>query len=139
SHPDHADLRRAAGFFHAGEGRDTRVELVPLAARFELTPAGGEFSAGGIHLSVPEGAVAEAVTVRAARLPLDLAYEDSPDIQLLRLGAVEFAPEGLRFAKPVTVSVELHLESSSGSGRILLQDPASGRFLPETSGEVTIA
>src|SRR5690606_4134915 len=41
SHPDHADLRRAAGFFHAGEGRDTRVELVPLALSFALTPAGG--------------------------------------------------------------------------------------------------
>jgi len=138
SHPDHADLRRAAGFFHAGEGRDTRVELVPLALSFALTPAGGEFSAGGIHLSVPEGAVAEAVTVRAARLPLDLAYEDSPDIQLLRLGAVEFAPEGLRFARPVTVSVALDQESPSGNGRILLQDPASGRFVPEGAGEVTL-
>ena len=138
-HPDHADLRRAAGFFHAGEGRDTRVELVPLALRFELTPAGGEFSAGGIRLSVPEGAVAEPVTVRAARLPLDLAYEDSPDIQLLRLGAVEFAPEGLRFAKPITVSVDLDQAGPSGTGRLLLQAPASGRFTPETASEVTIA
>ena len=128
SHPDFAELRRAAGFFFAGQGRATQVELVALGERFELTPAGGKFASGGISLSVPEGAVSGPVTVRAARLPLDMAYEQSSDMQIQRLGAVEFAPAGLTFNKPVTVTLDLDYVGPSTSASLLLLDRTSGGF-----------
>lgn len=139
SHPDFAELRRAAGFFYAGIDQPTRVELFAFSERFELTPAGGEFASGGISLQVPEGAVGEPVTVRAARLPLEMAYGDSPDVQVQRLGAVEFSPAGLQFSKPVTVTLDLDYVGPSATGSLLLLNRDSGDFAPEDTAPVNIA
>ncbi|KJS05981.1 MAG: hypothetical protein VR73_10835 [Gammaproteobacteria bacterium BRH_c0] len=139
SHPEYAELRRAAGFFYAGPGQATQVELFALSERFDLTRAGGEFASGGISLKVPEGAVSEAVTVRSTRLPLDMAYEQSAEVQIQRLGAVEFAPAGLTFNKPVTVAIDLDYVGPSSSANLLLLDRGSGRYTGEKESLVTIA
>lgn len=130
-HPQMSSLSRQAGYFYAGENRETVVELFALRHVFKLTPAGGEFRAGGIYLRVPEGAVTEAVTVYATRLPLDLAYDDSADLQIQRLGAVEFGPEGLRFNKPVDVAIDLDYGGPSSEGSLLLFDEGKERFAPQ--------
>ena len=137
-HPDYADLHRAAGFLWTGGEGPAEIALQPLAEQFHLTPAGGRFSGGGITLEVPAGAVDRPVTVRAGRLPLDLAYADGADLQLQRLGAVEFAPAGLRFNHPVSVTVDLSYGSESGEGRVLLFDPASGEFRSEAGVDAVV-
>lgn len=65
-------------------------------------PAGGEVTLDGVRVVIPEGALAEEVSVGIA-----VAGSDAPALASARSRSYAFTPHGLTFAKPVTVTIPL--------------------------------
>jgi hypothetical protein len=137
SHPDAVPAAWPAWRLWSGEGGTASVVLPRYTESFAAGPAGGVFRGRTMTLEVPEGALDRPVTIRAAALPPDLAYDDGPGIQPRRLAAVALAPEGLRFARPVRLRLPNALAAEAPPGDVLLRwDARSGRYLPAADAAV---
>lgn len=135
THPDHVARTLAARELYMEEDGTAEVMLPAYRHQFRVTPAGGTYRSGDIMIEVPEGAVSEPVTIRAARPPLAFGFDDRPGVQADRTLAVAFAPAGLVFAKPITV----RLPAADGAlvpTTLYHRDPASGLYAPDDSGSV---
>jgi hypothetical protein len=75
---------------------------------FVVGPGGGTFTADGVVLTVPSGAVGEAVTITVVDDPAGAPSGFTVDGKIYR-----FAPEGLTFSVPVTVSFPTQSTSES--------------------------
>lgn len=109
-HPRLARRIVRAGDLMTVDGPATPVHLVPYTSYFNITPAGGIYTSGELTLEVPPGAVSKNVKVLAANLPLDFAYNNDGEVEPMRLSAVDLKPHGLKFAKPVTLTMTVARE-----------------------------
>lgn len=99
-----------AGALFNGEDHDTNIEIIPYTERFDITPQGGIYKSGELTLDVPSGAVLKPVTILAAQLPLDYAYNHDGRVEPLRLTAVDLKPHRFEFKKPVTLTMTIARE-----------------------------
>lgn len=99
-----------AGTLYIGEGQPVSIEIILYTERFDVTPEGGIYQSGELTLEVPEGAVLKPVTILAAQLPLDYAYNHDGTPEPVRLTSVDLKPHGLTFAKPVTLTMTIARE-----------------------------
>jgi hypothetical protein len=100
--------------------------ISPEATVALIGPDGGELSTpDGVTLSVPPGALAETRLISARRLTSTAALPAllaDPFVPLH--AAVEFGPDGLEFASPVTLTVTLDKVATPGASQpVLLFDP----------------
>ncbi len=129
-HRDTVSASYAARELYSGEGGKAVVTLARYGETFNIGPEGGVYEGGFVTMVVPKGAVAEDVTVRAATLPLDQTYNNDDGVEATRFAGVAFAPEGLKFAEPVTVRVENRYGMPDMSDAIALtQDPETGQWV----------
>lgn len=129
-----------AGTLYNGEGSPVVVEIFPYTERFDVTPEGGTFQSGELTLEVPEGALVEPVTILAAQLPLDYAYNNDGSPEPLRLTSVDLKPHGLTFAKPVTLTMTIAREDMDkiGDPISLYYDEDKDRYIHDPTATVEI-
>ena len=99
-----------AGTLYNGADQPVLIEIILYTERFDITPEGGVYQSGELTLEVPEGAVLEPVTILAAQLPLDYAYNHDGTPEPVRLTSVDLKPHGLTFTKPVTLTMTIARE-----------------------------
>lgn len=104
----------------AGTAPDLTVQA--LAAPVRLSPDGGVFTGPGWRVVVPRGAVARPTDLHIT----PLGYSGAKDV----FGApiVDLSPDGLRFAKPITVAVD---------PSVLGLEPATARIVGVNPGGPT--
>jgi hypothetical protein len=112
-HRYYADRTMAAGDLMNVEGAPVPAHLVPYTSVFNITPEGGIYQSGELTLEVPPGALHATVQAEAAVLPLDYVYNNDGSIEPRRLTAVALKPHGLKFKKPVTLTMTIAREDIS--------------------------
>lgn len=139
-HKWHTPRRVHAGSLYNGDGVKTYIEIIPYTERFNVTPAGGIYQSGELTLEVPAGAVSEPITIFAATLPLEYGYNHDGNIEPVRLTSVDLVPHGLKFAKPVTLTMTIAREDIAE-----VTDPISfyydedqERFVRDPEGSVEV-
>lgn len=139
-HDLYAPRRIAAGSLYIGENNLVSIEIIPYTERFYITPRGGTYKSGQLTLEVPRGAVREPVTVLAAQLPLDFAYNHDGTVEPVRLTSVDLKPHELRFARPVKLTMTIDREDLAK-----ITDPVSfyfseqkGRYIQDPEGIVEV-
>lgn len=135
-----APRRLEAGSAYVGENQPTSIQVIPYTERFDVTPKGGTHKSGQLTLEVPPGAVSKPVTILAAQLPLDFGYNHDGTVEPIRLTSVDLKPHGLKFAKPVTLTMTIDREDMG-----VITDPVSyyfdedkGRYMRDPEGVVEI-
>ncbi|WP_433337849.1 nidogen-like domain-containing protein [Spirillospora sp. CA-294931] len=83
-----------------GQGKTGRILLQTLARPVSVSPKGGTYSGHGWKVQVPAGAVAKPTNVNLTRLLMTGAKDE------FGLPVVDASPNGLRFARPITVTVD---------------------------------
>lgn len=109
-HKMFAPRRIEAGSAYIGKNQPTSIEIIPYTERFDVSPQGGTYKSGQLTLEVPRGAVSTPVTILAAQLPLDFGYNHDGTVEPIRLTSVDLKPHGLKFAKPVTLTMTIDRE-----------------------------
>jgi hypothetical protein len=101
-----------------GQGRIGRVLMQPLTRPVRVGPRGGSFSGTGWRVRIPPGAVRRATDVNLTQL-LVTGSKDTFGMPL-----VDLSPNGLRFARPITVSVDPRLVGfEAAHARVVGVDP----------------
>jgi len=136
THADFAPRHVAAGDLYEGFERAI-IDLFPYTAEFSISPLGGTYENSGISLTVPKGAVNTSTTVKAAFLPLDLAYDDSVDPQYNRLAALELSPNGQQFNKPITIKVPRAYGTGSVEAVGIVYNSKTRRFEDDPSIQIS--
>lgn len=114
-----------------GELRGQLAAAPPEATVALIGPAGGELiTPDGVTLSVPPGALADTQPISARRLRDTAALPAALADPLVPLhAALELGPEGLEFALPVTLSIDLDKAAPPGARQpVLVHDPESGAW-----------
>jgi hypothetical protein len=139
-HVLYAPRRIAAGSLYIGENKLVSIEIIPYTDRFYVTPRGGTYKSGQLTLEVPRGAVREPITILAAQLPLDFAYNHDGSVEPVRLTSVDLKPHGLRLAKPVKLTMTIDREDLAE-----ITDPVSfffsqqkGRYIQDPDSTVEV-
>ncbi|WP_433327842.1 nidogen-like domain-containing protein [Spirillospora sp. CA-294931] len=83
-----------------GQGKAGRILLQTLARPVSISPKGGTYSGDGWRVQIPAGAVARPTNVNLTRLLMTGAKDE------FGLPVVDVSPNGLRFARPITVTVD---------------------------------
>jgi len=109
----------------AGAG-DAVVQKV--AAPVTVGAGGGSFSGPGWSVSVPSGAVSAPTQLNLTQLSF------TGDASPYGMPIVDLSPDGLQFAKPVTVTIDPSVTGiDAGDANLIGLNPATGRYAPLTA------
>ncbi|MFP3963836.1 VWD domain-containing protein [Actinomadura fulvescens] len=116
-----ADIAR----IRRGQGKIGRILMQPLTKPVRVGPQGGAFSGNGWKVRIPAGAVRQTTDLNLTRL-LITGSKDAFGLPLFDL-----SPNGLRFARPITVTVDPGLVGlQAAHARLVGLDPDSLAVIP---------
>lgn len=138
--PGSATITATAGSAHGNVAASVRAPQFQLDAAHavtqEIPPDGGTIDVPGAagvtyHLTIPLGALEDTTAITVTPVS---ALQDSPFEAVL--GAVQFAPDGLKLLTPATLSVELPT-APTGAGTVFVVFSNDGADFDYVPGTVT--
>lgn len=83
-----------------------QVQLPVLDIKYKVGKKGGEFT-GPFSIQVPEGALNSDIEIEACLLPPGYLNLHDQKIHPSVLGSIHFEPSGLKFNKPISISIQV--------------------------------